>query len=112
MKRKMTLFALPGKCVGFGASGLAGAAAARPPKKPSCERSPVSARPVKPAPASQRNSRRVRRQNWRALMGQSSVQVDELVQVQDRQAKVRQRRVRPDALALLQALDQPHAAAD
>ena len=64
LRSSMTLFALAAKCGGLGASGLAGrdsAAAARP-KKLSADSRPASATPVKPAPASQRNSRRVRRQ--------------------------------------------------
>src|SRR5262249_37091425 len=66
MNRKMTLFALGAKCGGRGASGFADGAVwlacAGLSKKPSCDKSAVSATPVKPAPASQRNSRRVRRQ--------------------------------------------------
>src|SRR5437762_818019 len=64
MNRKMTFFAFGVKCGCRGANGLAvivgvvGSAA----KKPSCDKRAVSATPVKPAPASQRNSRRVRRQ--------------------------------------------------
>src|SRR5581483_8284440 len=64
MKRKMTLLALAGKCGRRGASGFgeeAGALADTWAKKASSSR-PASARPVKPAPASQRNSRRVRPQ--------------------------------------------------
>src|SRR5947207_2939710 len=68
MNRKMTLFALAAKWAGFGASGLALTSAADAGlKKPSAVSNPVSATPVNPAPASQRNSRRVRRQNWRIL---------------------------------------------
>src|SRR3954465_3726914 len=63
MKRKMTLFALPGKCEGLGASGLmygaVSAAAADFLKKPSPESKPVKAVPVNPAPVSHRNWRRV-----------------------------------------------------
>src|SRR5688572_14036543 len=68
MNRKMTLLALGAKCGIFGASGLTAlaagtvAAAALLLKKPSRWRRPERARPVKPAPACQRNSRRVRRQ--------------------------------------------------
>src|SRR5688572_17522829 len=62
----MTLFALPSKCGFFGASGFRNgvapsAAAACCAKKPSSSR-PARARPVKPAPASHRNCRRVRPQ--------------------------------------------------
>src|SRR3954454_2325013 len=71
MNRKITLLALGAKCGGFGASGLANvlapaaaapasAALARPAKNLSPESSPAKATPVNPAPASQRNSRRVR----------------------------------------------------
>src|ERR1700694_1411663 len=67
MNRKITLLALGGKCGFFGARGLASlgpalAAAAGPAKKPSRDSRPVMARPVKPAPASQRHSRRGREQ--------------------------------------------------
>src|SRR5689334_13775283 len=64
---KMTDLALGGKCGFLGASGLRnGSAAAARPKNPSAESRPVSATAPKPAPVSQRNSRRVRRQNWQA----------------------------------------------
>src|SRR5439155_11148988 len=66
---KMTAFALGVKCDFFGASGLtndAGVAAAARLKNPSPESNPVSATAPKPPPVSQRNSRRVRRQNWQA----------------------------------------------
>src|SRR5579883_1105730 len=72
MNRKMTLLALAGSIGGLGASGLtnaAGAAVARLPKNPSADNRPVSAAAPKPAPVSHRNSRRVRRQNWRAGSG-------------------------------------------
>src|SRR5436189_6327838 len=68
MKKNMTLLALAGKCDGRSASGLGEPCPVRGrvgdslAKNLSCERSPASATPVKPAPASQRNSRRVRRQ--------------------------------------------------
>src|SRR5947208_17012135 len=69
MNRKMTLLALPLKCWGLGESGLAegasGAGAlakALPEKKPARSSRPERATPVKPAPACQRNSRRVRPQ--------------------------------------------------
>src|SRR4030095_17099856 len=67
MKRKMILLALGANWDGFVASGLANfgateAALTSPVKNLSNDKSPVSARPVKPSPASQRNSRRVRRQ--------------------------------------------------
>src|SRR5207249_7746714 len=66
---KMTALALGVKCGFLGASGLtkeAGVAAAARLKKPSAESRPVRATAPKPPPVSQRNSRRVRRQNWRA----------------------------------------------
>ena len=69
MKRKMTLLAFAGSGGTLGASGLANfagpaasAAFADRPKKPSWPNRPAIARPVKPAPASQIISRRVRRQ--------------------------------------------------
>src|SRR5437867_6759106 len=71
MNRKITARAFGAKCGRRGASGFvyvpAPEAAARPSKKPSAESRPVRARPVKPAPVSQRNSRRVRPQNWRVI---------------------------------------------
>src|SRR5262245_16765391 len=85
MKRKMTLFAFAVRWLFFGASGLAkgvppSAATAWLVKKPSAESKPVSAAAVKPAPASQRNSRRVRRQNdfmrqLLAIVGQMPIPV-------------------------------------
>src|SRR5215213_9576406 len=67
MNRKMTLFALPLNCWGLGESGLgdgadAPAASALPAKNPARSSNPESATPVNPAPACQRNSRRVRPQ--------------------------------------------------
>src|SRR5262245_33370188 len=66
---KMTLFAFGAWCGFFGASGLTyfvtpSAATACLAKKPPSS-NPASASPVKPAPASQRNSRRVRPQKSR-----------------------------------------------
>src|SRR4051794_4542721 len=80
MNRKITLFAFAGKCPGFGASGLAdlaadSAAPAVRPKNRSRESISTSPRPVKPAPACQRNSRRVRPQNEREEAGLLSVMV-------------------------------------
>src|SRR3954471_2669372 len=67
MKRKMTLLALGAKGGALGARALAfdttSAARAWRAKKPSRSSRPASATPVKPAPACQRNSRRVRPQN-------------------------------------------------
>src|SRR6516165_4068856 len=67
MNRKITLLALAGRGDFFGASGLPNfvtpsAATACLAKKLSSDKRPVRASPVKPAPASQRNSRRVRPQ--------------------------------------------------
>src|SRR5215468_4871326 len=67
----MTLFALGAKCGFLGASGLTNfvtpsAAAACEAKKRSSSR-PARATPVKPAPASQKNSRRVRPQKLRGV---------------------------------------------
>src|SRR5882762_6097898 len=62
MNRKITDFAFGAKWGGRGASGLAPTWVWALAKKPSCDRRPVSAKPVKPAPTSQRNSRRVRPQ--------------------------------------------------
>src|SRR5262245_4275847 len=105
MNRKITLFALPLKCGFFGAIGLrnavfASAAPAARSKKPSAESRPVSAVAPKPAPVSQRNSRRVTPQNclWWVLMMRAfrsaSIQVQELVGVQGQQAVQVQRRLR------------------
>src|SRR4051794_33604837 len=74
MNRKMTDFALAGKCGFLGAIGLRKAllavvASALLSKKPSAASSPVRPRPVKPAPVSQRNSRRVRPQKEVGVMG-------------------------------------------
>src|SRR5262245_9478199 len=95
---KITLFALPGKCGFFGAMGLANFAL--PPeapalgvKKPSAESRPVRASPVKPPPASQRNSRRVRPQNW-VVIGNPSIEIRKLVAVQRQQA-IKPHPVRP-----------------
>src|SRR5437762_12938281 len=70
MNRKITLLALAVKCGCFGAIGFArrlwpSAATACRARKPSRESIAVSATDAKPPPVSQRNSRRVRRQNWR-----------------------------------------------
>src|SRR5262245_28509033 len=70
MKRKMTLLALAVKCGFLGAMGfvnwlLPSAATACRPRKPSCDSIDVRASDPKPQPVSHRNSRRVRRQNWR-----------------------------------------------
>src|SRR5262249_9007175 len=68
MNRKMTLLAFGAKWGGREASGLSGrgAAAARASraKNPSRDSRSSSPSAVKPPPASQRNSRRVRPQNW------------------------------------------------
>src|SRR3982751_1623619 len=95
MNRKMTLLALGANSGALGASALARAVAdtamsaprAGRAKKPSLSSSPASATPVKPAPACQRNSRRVRPQ--KVLVGlRGSVDIDELVQVQRQEAEV------------------------
>src|SRR5947209_4190350 len=108
MNRKMTLFALGWNMGRFGASGLTNlltpsAATASRAKKPSADSRPVRATEVKPPPASHKNSRRVRPQNWRcggselrvSLMGFSFpvngsssdlIQVNKLVRVQRQQA--------------------------
>ena len=66
MKRKITLFALGAKWGSFAASGLAQAVAPSAARvwlaKNPPSRSPERASPVNDAPASQKNSRRVRRQ--------------------------------------------------
>src|SRR5688572_8086171 len=124
MNRKMTLLALAANCGGLGASGLAragprgdSAATARP----GGGRRPARASPVNPAPASQRNSRRVRRQKvpggpgWslgrlglmtRAPSSRRSIDVEEFVEVQDDQAEGPQRLLRAGAVAGPQRLDQ------
>src|SRR5947207_1391099 len=60
MKRKMHDLARAGKCAGRGCNGLSFGVAAEAcrVKKPSPSSKPVRARPVKPAPICQRNSRR------------------------------------------------------
>src|SRR6516225_6691249 len=75
MKRKITLLALGAKCGALGESGLAvlgesPAARALLEKRPSRESRSTNPSAVKPAPASQRNSRRVRPQN--VLEGQDA----------------------------------------
>src|SRR5580704_10823942 len=70
MNRKITLLALAVKCGCFGAMGFVkwlfpSAAKTCLPRKPSCESIDVRATEAKPQPDSQRNSRRVRPQNWR-----------------------------------------------
>src|SRR5207244_1798933 len=109
MNRKITLRAFGSKCGGRGASGLmkrAGRVSARAwLKKPSADSRPVRATAPKPAPVSQRNSRRVRPQNWRGIVKapcisplplcgggeKKSIEVDKLVRVQDHQAVEAQR---------------------
>src|SRR5262245_8130976 len=96
MNRKITAFARPAKCGGLGASGFAvalsrSAALARLEKK-SSPNMPLSATPTNPPPSSQRNSRRVRRQNCFAPTSTSamcsirSIEEDEFVQVEHEQA--------------------------
>src|SRR5262249_851535 len=73
MNRKMTDFALAAKCGLRGAMGLMNfvllsAAVALPAKKPSRSSRLVRANPVKPAPVSHRNSRRVRPENCRLVV--------------------------------------------
>src|SRR5256885_13243932 len=90
---KMTLFALAGPIGFLGARGLTNfsPAVARL-KNPSADRRPVRATEPKPAPTSQRNSRRVRPQNCRPVMTKPSprrrtfsIQVHELVRIQNEQ---------------------------
>src|SRR6185503_14833371 len=73
--RKMTLFARPNECDGLEVSGLVEADDSAPypirSKNPSRDKSPVSARPAKPAPISQTNSRRLCRQGNSDLIFQS-----------------------------------------
>src|SRR5438067_1921786 len=127
MYRKITLRAL-GRKWGFrGASGLADgpaavAAFARAAKNPSRSSRPARARPVKPAPASQRNSRRVRWQKVpsgrgksearSAMAGPPSIQVHHLVQVQHHQAEVFEGPLARHPVLPLEGLDQVHAALD
>src|SRR4051812_12606739 len=86
MNRKMTLFALGANGEDLGARGLVEANALCE-KKPTLSSSPASATPVNPAPACQRNSRRVRPQ--KVLVGlRGSVDIDELVQVQREETEV------------------------
>src|SRR5437764_9552003 len=92
---KMTLFAFAAKCGFFGASGLAklvlgGAAVSESPNNP------ASATAPKPPPISQRNSRRVRPQNWRgAFITRStlhcSIQIHKLIRIQHQQTILLQR---------------------
>src|SRR5438094_10361754 len=95
---KMTDFAWAGKCGFLGASGLTNrpgpsSAAAALLKKSSADSSPVRATAPKPPPTSQRNSRRVRPQNWRGVDEWfiASIQVEKLVRVQQQQAILPQR---------------------
>src|SRR5205807_7860751 len=107
--RKITLLALAGSCGFLGASGLrngvlASAALAWLEKKPSWESRPVNARPVKPAPVSQRNSRRVRRQNCPdsfiiASPGTISVEINKLIRVQHEETIILQRAFRKRGIA-------------
>src|SRR6266545_4851166 len=89
MNRKMTALALAGNIGFLGAIGLVnltfawcGASAA---SSGSLWRSPVRPKAPNPAPASQRSSRRVRRQNWCALscMAKASVGV-QVILLRDR----------------------------
>src|SRR5436305_11279029 len=98
---RLTLLAWAGRISCLGASGLTNfsAALARV-KNPSAESSPVRATEPKPPPTSQRNSRRVRPQNCRPSMEgprsgdrRWSVQVNELVGVQQQQAVLAERLV-------------------
>src|SRR5438874_26023 len=59
MKSRMQCFALAAKCDFRGANGPSAVCGVAPKANPSRLRSPVSATPPKPAPISQRNSRRV-----------------------------------------------------
>src|SRR5258708_39336648 len=103
MNRKTTLFALGPKCGGRGASGLAtdcgltDSCAATLPKKPSSESSAASATPVKPAPASQRNSRRVRPQKLPCgmrIFNLPLIKIHELIQIQHQQTEQIERPLR------------------
>src|SRR5581483_8454212 len=91
----MQALALDEKCGGLAARrpGALVAVSARAAwsKNPCRSRRPARATPVNPAPVSQRNSRRVRPQNWLsflpAIAQPPSVHVNKLVQVQDDQAE-------------------------
>src|SRR5262245_25316663 len=83
MNRKMHALAFGSKCGFFGASGLTKAvfvaALACPGKNPSADSSPARAAEVNPAPVSHRNSRRVRPQNWLALVSRIALASDGFV---------------------------------
>src|SRR5262245_34410306 len=72
MNKKMHALARNGRCAGRGGANctLGRAAAAVPLKKPSCSSNAVKASPVKPAPACQRNWRRVPVQSGRDWPGE------------------------------------------
>src|SRR4051794_14330676 len=127
---KMTALAFGVKCGGLGARGLtndAGVAAAARLKNPSAESRPVRATAPNPPPVSQRNSRRVRRQNWRsgvmvgsitaargyagariAASGTGLIEIHKLVRVQRQQAIQPQRVGLGRALLLAQLADERH----
>src|SRR5688572_13848132 len=83
MNRKMTAFALAGNIGFLGAIGLVnfvatfGASGALASSR-SLWSNPVRPSAPNPAPVSHRNSRRVRRQNWRSVLCMGGVSVDVL----------------------------------
>src|SRR5437763_12128886 len=119
----MTLFAFAGKCGFFGASGFRNllapsAATLCVARKPSSPSSAASATEMKPPPACQRNSRRVRPQNsppafsCDRLLILQSIEIDELIQVQRQQAEGPQRLVMAQVILRLQRADESHPALD
>src|SRR5690348_14631213 len=85
----MTCFAFAGKCGALGASGLTSADAA---SRPSCCSNAESATIPKPPPARSRNSRR---ELYRAGLCSGrrgfSIDIDELVQIKEHEAEIRER---------------------
>src|SRR5215470_7939551 len=88
MNRKTTCLAFAGKCGGLGASGFVGWGSVAPSsltlKKPSRLSRSIKARPAKPPPISQRNSRRLRPQGVRFGAKRAiSIRVDKFVQIEN-----------------------------
>src|SRR5262245_1823822 len=84
----MTCFALAAKCGGLGASGLTSGDAA---SRPSCSSKAQRATMPKPPPVRARNSRREEYCGamWSKRRG-SSIDIEELVEVEQHEAEVRQ----------------------
>src|SRR5690242_8114865 len=95
MNRKITLFARGAKCGMRGASGREGSFCA---SSRSCFRSDTSASIPKPPPARARNSRREEEGSTDPQpQSMASLQIDEGIQVEQRPAELRHRRLRQEA---------------